>query len=86
MLLEDAETSLNKMPKAPLREDQDAFPPSFYQDAFPTFLKKVFLRILPPFDGMVSIRDLEIDSLLDSPGPSNDADWEGVMVIIQKVG
>jgi hypothetical protein len=26
MLLEDAGTSLNKMPKAPLREDQDAFP------------------------------------------------------------
>jgi hypothetical protein len=24
MLLEDAETSLNKMPKVPLREDQDA--------------------------------------------------------------
>jgi len=32
---------------------------------------------------MASIRDLEIDSL---SSPSNDSDWEGVMVIIQKVG
>ena len=66
-----------------LRDDQEAF----------TFLFGIpKQRILPLFSilfngvhPMASIRDLEIDSLPDSPGPSNDADWEGVMVIIQKV-
>jgi len=78
MLLEDAGTSLNKMPKAPLRED--------LRDAFPTFQIGIpSQRILPLFysmASMASIRDLEIDSL---PSASNDSDWEGVMLKIQKV-
>ena len=64
----------------PLRDDQEAF----------TFLfgipnQRILLLFSILFNGvhpMASIRDLEIDSL---PSPPNDADWEGVMVIIQKV-